>query len=59
MNKECDHKRIKKNFPHGKKSTPVMFCKDCGKVIKPKDVMRDPKRQKQINKIPRKKGKKK
>ncbi|MFW6233450.1 MAG: hypothetical protein ACOC3Z_02185 [Nanoarchaeota archaeon] len=30
---ECNHKRIKKNYPFGKKSKPVKFCKDCGIVI--------------------------
>lgn len=30
---ECNHKRIKKNYPFGKKSDSVKFCKDCGKVI--------------------------
>lgn len=29
----CEHKRIKKNYPFGKKSKPVMFCKDCKEVI--------------------------
>jgi len=57
---DCNHRRIKKNFPHGKKSTPIMFCKDCKKVIKPKDIMKDPKRQRQNVKTPiKKKGAKK
>lgn len=30
---ECKHKRIKRNFPFGKNSSPRMHCKDCGKVI--------------------------
>lgn len=25
----CYHLRIKRNYPHGRKSKPVMFCKDC------------------------------
>ena len=29
----CEHKHIRKNYPFGKKSKPVMFCKDCGEVI--------------------------
>jgi len=57
---ECSHRRIKKNFPHGKKSTPIMFCKDCGDVIKPKDIMKKSKNQKQVMKKPiKKKGVKK
>jgi len=56
---ECRHTRIKKNYPHGKKSTPVMFCKDCGKVIHPKDIMKDPKRKRQVPRKPiKRKGKK-
>jgi hypothetical protein len=34
----CNHRRYKKNFPFGKKSMPDMVCKDCGKIIKPKDL---------------------
>ena len=33
--KKCFHKRIKKNYPHGRKSGPTMACKDCGEVITP------------------------
>jgi hypothetical protein len=33
----CIHKRIKKNYPFGKKSKPFMYCKDCGKPIRPKE----------------------
>ncbi len=35
----CDHKRIKKNYPFGKKSKPTMFCKQCDEVITPHDLM--------------------
>ena len=35
---KCEHKRIKRNYPFGKKTTPRMSCKDCGAVIKPKDL---------------------
>jgi len=31
---ECKHKRIKRNYPHGRKSRPVRYCKDCGALIK-------------------------
>lgn len=30
---DCEHRKIKKNYPFGKKSTPSMHCKDCGKII--------------------------
>ena len=33
--KECRHNRVKRNYPHGKKSSPVMFCKDCNEVVTP------------------------
>ena len=35
----CDHRRIKKNYPFGKRSTPTMFCKRCGEVVTPHDLM--------------------
>jgi len=35
---KCDHRRLKKNFPFGRKSRPEMTCKDCGKIVKSKDV---------------------
>ena len=44
-NTECKHRRIKKNFPFGRKSTPFRFCKDCGKVITPHDIMKRKKLQ--------------
>jgi len=30
---KCPHKRLKKNYPFGRKSAPVIYCKDCGGVI--------------------------
>lgn len=33
--KICYHSRIKKNYSHGSKSNPSMFCKDCGEVVTP------------------------
>lgn len=38
----CEHRRIKKNYPYGKKSVPTMKCKDCGAVIKPYDIQPSP-----------------
>jgi len=34
----CEHKRIKKNFPFGRKSGAVKFCKDCGEVVSNKMI---------------------
>jgi len=55
--KKCDHRRIKKNYPYGHKSAPTMFCKDCGKIIKPIDLkIKKPKRrQRKMNKEKRNK----
>jgi len=36
---KCNHKNIKKNYSHGKKSKPNMACKDCGAIVKPKDLL--------------------
>jgi len=33
----CNHK-IRRNYPFGKKSTPSMVCKLCGRIIKPKEL---------------------
>jgi len=30
---KCEHKRIKKNYSHGRKSKADKFCKDCGEVV--------------------------
>lgn len=40
MISRCSHRRYKKNFPFGRKSMPTMACKNCGKVIKPKDLIK-------------------
>ena len=46
--RDCEHRRIKKNYPFGHRSTPRMFCKDCGIVIKPIDIKkRRPKKRRQ------------
>ena len=36
----CDHKKIKKSYPFGKKSKPEMFCKDCNQVVKSHELMK-------------------
>jgi len=33
MKIDCEHRRIKKNYPFGHKSAPKMYCKDCGEVV--------------------------
>ena len=35
----CDHRKIKKNYPFGKKSKPTMFCRQCGEVVTPHDLI--------------------
>ena len=35
---KCKHKRIKRNFPFGRESKAIMYCKICGGVIKGKDL---------------------
>lgn len=34
----CDHQRVKKNYPFGRKSRARKKCKDCGEVITNKDL---------------------
>ena len=29
----CGHWRIKRNYPHGKKSRSFKICKDCGEIV--------------------------
>ena len=31
----CQHKRIKKTYPFGRNSTPLMKCKDCNEAVTP------------------------
>lgn len=54
----CDHKRKKKNYPHGRKSDPIIFCKDCGKIIK-KSMKPKQKRRRNYNGIGNKSRKRK
>lgn len=35
---DCYHLRIKRNYPHGRKSKPIMYCKDCKEVLTKKKV---------------------
>lgn len=46
---KCCHPRIKKNYPHGKKSKPSMVCKKCNEVVTPFKL-------KQLNRMKRKKN---
>jgi len=43
----CKHRRIKKNYPFGRKSSSTMKCKDCGEVIMPHDLMNRKQKRKQ------------
>ncbi len=29
----CEHRRIKKNYPFGRKSNSQKVCKDCGEIV--------------------------
>lgn len=44
--KTCEHKRIKKNYPFGRKSKADKFCKDCGKPLSNKELKKNPKKGK-------------
>lgn len=43
---KCEHRRLKKNYPFGRKSKPEIYCKWCGKVIKPHDLIERRKKNK-------------
>lgn len=45
MSDKCKRKRIKKNYPFGKKSTADKYCKDCGKPITNKEIKENKKRR--------------
>jgi hypothetical protein len=30
---KCTHRRRKRNYPFGRKSSPMISCKDCGAVV--------------------------
>jgi len=45
MKYNCDHRRLKKNYPFGRKSKPQIYCKDCKKVVSPKEIMEVRKRK--------------
>lgn len=50
MNNNCQHRRIKRNYPFGRKSNATMFCKDCGQIIKNKDLLEIRERKAKENK---------
>lgn len=35
---ECKHKKIRRNYPFGRKSNAFMYCEICGIVIKGKHL---------------------
>jgi hypothetical protein len=43
---ECEHRRIKKNYPFGRKSQSFKYCLDCGIVITNKQIKDMKKRRK-------------
>jgi len=45
MEKDCRHKRLKRNYPFGRKSKPLRSCKDCGKIISNKELKEKRKRR--------------
>ena len=52
MTEDCKHKRTRRNYPFGKKSKPIIKCKDCGKIISNKELAEKRKRKlKYQNKI--------
>ncbi len=48
MEKNCSHKRIKKNYPFGKKSKAIKSCKDCGEIITNKMIKDKRKERKNV-----------
>ena len=36
---KCEHRRIKENFTHGRKSRSIKYCRDCKKVVTNHDIM--------------------
>jgi len=50
---KCEHK-IKRNYPFGRKSKPVMFCIKCNKVISRKELTEIKKEKKVLKKQRRK-----
>ena len=47
---ECNHKRLKKNFPFGKKSKPTIKCKDCKRTITLLELKEIKKRKREFKK---------
>ena len=39
MMEKCEHERIQKNYPFGRKSKADKFCKKCGTVITNKMIV--------------------
>ncbi len=37
---KCDHKKIKRNYPFGKKSKSEMFCTICNRVVKSQELIK-------------------
>ncbi len=43
----CEHRRLKKNYPFGKNSSPRMVCKDCGEIVTAHDKVLQKRQRKQ------------
>ncbi|MFW6310993.1 MAG: hypothetical protein ACOC1K_02030 [Nanoarchaeota archaeon] len=37
---DCKHKRKKKIYSHGRKSKPILVCKDCDEIINRNGIKR-------------------
>ncbi len=44
---KCEHKRIKKNFSHGRKSQADKHCMDCGQVVTNREIVLSKRNKKQ------------
>jgi len=38
MDNKCKHRRLRKNYPFGRKSKPRITCKICHRLIKPREI---------------------
>ncbi len=41
----CDHRRYKKIYNHGRKYTPIIKCKDCGVLLTPNELAKKRKKK--------------
>jgi len=55
---ECEHKRLKKNYPFGRKSAPVRVCKECGNLVSGHMLLEKKRKRNKFKKKIKKNGKK-